>query len=280
MRALVELRRGRWDAAAETAGEVLRQPEVSPVSRIQALVAVGTVRARRGDPEAAAPLDEALRLALPSAELRRIGPVRAARAEAAWLAGEPVLAAGEARVAGPWVRATAGAWLLGELAFWEGCAGSSRDVPSGAATPWRALLAGEALAAARMFREWGYPYEAALALAGSGKAAAVREALEGFERLGARPAAALAAIKLRALGGRDLPRLPRASTRANQGGLTAREREVLDLLASGMRNAEIAARLFISAKTVDHHVSAILAKIGARTRTEAARWHAGSMPEK
>jgi len=278
LRALAEVRRGRWDAATETAGEVLRQ-EVSPVSRIQALVAVGTVRARRGDPDAAVPLEEALRLALPSAELRRIGPVRAARAEAAWLAGAPLPAAGEARMAGPCAGATAGAWLLGELAFWEGCA-SGRDVPPGAAPPWRALIAGEALAAARMFREWGYPYEAALALSGSGQAAEVREALEAFERLGARPAAAMAAGTLRTLGGRDPRRRPRASTRANQGGLTAREREVLDLLASGMRNAEIAARLFISAKTVDHHVSAILAKIGARTRTEAARWHAGSMPEK
>ncbi|MEJ7873435.1 MAG: response regulator transcription factor, partial [Rubrobacteraceae bacterium] len=63
----------------------------------------------------------------------------------------------------------------------------------------------------------------------------------------------------------------RRSTQANPAGLTARERDVVRLLAEGLQNAEIAKRLFLSAKTVDHHVSAILAKLRVRTRTEAAR---------
>jgi DNA-binding NarL/FixJ family response regulator len=79
---------------------------------------------------------------------------------------------------------------------------------------------------------------------------------------------------LRDRGVRDLPRGPRARTRSNPAGLTTRELEVLALLAEGLRNADIAERLVVSAKTVDHHVSAILRKLEVRTRSEAvaAAW--------
>jgi len=95
--------------------------------------------------------------------------------------------------------------------------------------------------------------------------------MEELQRLGARPAADAVARRLRELGVRRLPRRPRRATAANPAGLTARELEVLALLGSDLRNADIAARLHISEKTVDHHVSAILAKLGVRSRREAAR---------
>jgi DNA-binding NarL/FixJ family response regulator len=66
-----------------------------------------------------------------------------------------------------------------------------------------------------------------------------------------------------------VPRGPRATTRANPGALTARELEVLRLVADGLRNADIADRLVVSRRTVDHHVAAVLRKLPARTRGEA-----------
>ena len=68
---------------------------------------------------------------------------------------------------------------------------------------------------------------------------------------------------------RDVRRGPRAATRENPAGMTARELEVLALVAEGLRNAEIAQRLFLSEKTVGHHVSAILRKLDVRTRSQA-----------
>jgi DNA-binding NarL/FixJ family response regulator len=116
----------------------------------------------------------------------------------------------------------------------------------------------------------GAPYHAAWALLDSDEEIDVREARALFDRLGAAVLVRRCDDKLRSLGAR-VPRGARPSTRANIGGLTDRETEVLDLLDEGLRNAEIAARLHLSEKTVANHVSAILAKLGAASRTEAVR---------
>jgi DNA-binding CsgD family transcriptional regulator len=144
------------------------------------------------------------------------------------------------------------------------------EPPDGAAEPFSLQIAGDWAGAAAAGEERGSPYEAARARAFATDEGTLRLARAAFERLGARPDAARVAQSLRELGAHRIPRGPRPNTRANPAGLTARELEILALLAAGLRNAEIAARLFVSPKTVDHHVSAVLAKLGVHARGEAA----------
>jgi DNA-binding NarL/FixJ family response regulator len=96
------------------------------------------------------------------------------------------------------------------------------------------------------------------------------EGLAQLDALGAAPAAAWTRRRLRERGQTQIPRGPQAGTRANPAGLTGRQLEILRLLSMGLTNAEIAARLVLSVRTVDHHVSAVLAKLGVATRAEAA----------
>jgi DNA-binding CsgD family transcriptional regulator len=162
-------------------------------------------------------------------------------------------------------------WIVGEIAYWRWQAGLKDELAAGlAAKPYASSIAGDWKDAADLWREIGCPYEAALALADADDEAPLRQSMEELQALGARPAAAIVARRLRERGVRGVPRGPRPDTRQNPAGLTARELEVLALVAEGLRNAEIAERLVLSEKTVGHHVSAILRKLDARTRGEAA----------
>jgi DNA-binding NarL/FixJ family response regulator len=270
----VRARRGAWDEAEAELRPLLRQTGISSLVRIVGLTALGQTAARRGAPDAAIILDEALALADMTGQLMRTGPVRAARAEAALLAGDAELARAELNAICDLAFTRGNPWQRGELAWLLRQAGE-RDVPvEDLAPPYALQLAGDLAGAAAAWREIGCPYEEAAALAMSDDPALVRQAVAAFEALGAAPAIGQAMRRLRDLGVRDLPSLrrgPRESTRANPAGLTSREAEVLALLAEGLRNTEIADRLFLTPKTVSHHLSAIYAKLGVSTRTEAAR---------
>jgi DNA-binding NarL/FixJ family response regulator len=121
------------------------------------------------------------------------------------------------------------------------------------------------------FAERGAPYEQALELADSGQVAPTLQALRILDDLGARPAAALLRRRLRARGITQIPRGPAPTTRANPAGLTERQAEILRMLAAGRTNTEIAATLVLSVRTVDHHVSAVLQKLGVTSRHAAAQ---------
>jgi DNA-binding CsgD family transcriptional regulator len=235
-----------------------------------ALVPLALLQARRGDPGAAATLQEATERAFATGELQWTGQAAAARAEYAWLHGEDHRAAEEA--AGTFELAVQAAhpWFAGELAFWLRLAGAPVRVPAVVAEPYRLLLAGDWRAAAGAWRELGCPYHQALALACGDQDEALLAALRLLDGLGASQTAQRLRRQLRRRGNRRVPRGPTRATAANPAGLTGRQVEVLGLLAEGLTDAEIAARLSLSAKTVGHHVSALLAKLGVGSRRQAA----------
>jgi DNA-binding CsgD family transcriptional regulator len=267
--AITRLHLGDWNEAADAAETVLRHASPSTVSYLMALVALGRLRARRGDPQANDVLDEALELSRPMSSIDRIGPVRAARAEAAWLAGDPERALEEARAAHSLAMSKHHPWYTGELAYWRWQAGDEVLVPEWMAKPFALHIAGDWRAAAETWEQLGCPYEQARTLA-EGDSVAQVAALAIFERLGARPAAEGLRRRLQTGGVLNLPRKPRAATRENPFGLTHRQVEILTLLTQDLSNAAIAARLHISPKTVDHHVSAVLTQLDVHSREAAA----------
>jgi DNA-binding CsgD family transcriptional regulator/tetratricopeptide (TPR) repeat protein len=262
-------RTGRWDEALALSTELLRGAGAAPLNRLGGLRVLGLIRARRGEPGAWEDLDEAAAAADQSGEPQWIVPVRLARAEAYWLDAEPGRAGQEAELALD-VSAGSGAWERGEIGSWLRRAQSGR-APSGAlAEPYRLQAEGDWEGAARSWAGLGCPYEQALALFDGADEASWREALRIFTELGASAAARITRQKMREVGIQSIPAGPRPVTRAHPLGLTPREHEILDLISSRRTNAEIAAQLFISRKTVDHHVSAVLAKLGVSTRGAAA----------
>jgi DNA-binding CsgD family transcriptional regulator/tetratricopeptide (TPR) repeat protein len=261
------LAEGRWSEAAQTAQICLG--DENPFARIHALVTLGLVRARRGDPGVWEPLDEAVALAEPRQELQWIAPVAIARAEAAWLEGRNEDAIAETELAYEDAKRL-DCWYLAGLSYWRWRSGLDEPVPNAGEEQYRLEMAGDWGAASKRWAAGGCVYSTAFALMDADEDTPLQRGLGELQALGAKPAAAIFARKLRGRGTLHVPRGQRAATRANPANLTPRELEVLVLLADGLRNNEIAERLIVSRKTVDHHVSAILRKLAVRTRGQAA----------
>jgi ATP/maltotriose-dependent transcriptional regulator MalT len=270
LRARLNLERGAWSQALEEAEELLRQPGLSVAARIPALTVVGRVRTRRGLEGSLEPLEEARTLAMATGEPQRIVSVAAARAEHAWLHGNHSSVTYQLGSDFGYALRDPDHWRVGQLVFWASRAGARFDGPLVIPRPFQLQMSGACLAASQAWAQLGCPYEQALALSDSRESELRKQALEIFNALGAQPMAQRMRRQLKAEGVRGLKRGANRSTRANAAGLTVRELEVLALVAQNLSNAAIARRLYLSAKTVDHHASAILTKLGIASRREAA----------
>lgn len=266
-RARLLAERGEYEAAESLAAEILRHPHLSAITRIGASVVAGQLAIRVGRPDGGL-LDEAAHLAASTGEAQRIVPVALARAEAAWLSDRTIDIAAEIEPVWDLASTHPNPWELGELAWWLAVGGARRPLPIPAAAPFAAMLADDWSAAAEQWAAIGCPLWQALALARSPELADARAALELIDGLGA-GAVREAVLRDRHQAALGVPRGPRAASRTNEWGLTAREIEILELLNDGLSNAELAGRLYLSEKTIGHHVSAILRKLGEPSRSRA-----------
>jgi DNA-binding CsgD family transcriptional regulator len=281
-RALIYLDQGDW-AEAEREAELVAGWAAAPVVfRSPALVALARLRVRRGDPDAEIPLEAVRKLFESLSELQRSALVYLIDAEAAWLSAPPTTQRRN-RSEDPQVQAAVSQlreahdlaverrirWVTEGAALWLHLLGEPVTITAKLSGPVRDQCENRWRKAADSWRSFGLPYEEAIALS-EGDEDAQREALAIFDRLGAAPAAARLRRHMRASGARAIPRGPIAGTRASPAGLTRRQTQVLALVGEGLSNPEIADRLCISAKTAEHHVSAIMARLEAGTRREAA----------
>jgi DNA-binding CsgD family transcriptional regulator/tetratricopeptide (TPR) repeat protein len=284
-RAMVRIDRGDWRDAEREAEEVSGWAGTPLMFRFPAHIALARLRARRGDQDAETPLDAVRQIIATVSEMQRSIYLAVVDAELAWL-NRAVLAPdceGRNRAEDPVVEAVVtrlrelheqavlhdSGWVAEDAALWLHLLGEPVASTARLSGPFRDHCEGRWRAAAGGWHVLGFPYEKAIALS-EGDEDAQREALTIFDRLGAAPAAARLRRVMRARGVRAVPRGPIAGTRANPAGLTRRQSQVLVLVSEGLSNSEIAERLCISAKTAEHHVSALMARLETTTRREAA----------
>jgi DNA-binding CsgD family transcriptional regulator/predicted DNA-binding protein (UPF0251 family) len=263
---LLHFARSDWDAVLPAAALAL---DGSPPFHCLALTVIGRTRLRRGEADAASALREAWRTAVPLQESQRIGPAAAALAEAAALAGDAGTAIAQLTEAYELASRFGSVAVRAELAYWLGRAGAPVG-GQGLPHPYALLADGLWRQAAEAWQRAGCRYEYAAALAHGPEPDDRLAALALLDGLGAQPLARQVRADLRSLGVKRIPRGPAAASRVNPAGLTERQSHVVRLLSRGMTNAEIAAQLVLSVRTVDSHVAAALVKLGTTTRKEAA----------
>lgn len=269
MSAWLHLRAGNWEEAERIArGEV---DKGTTVSQLLAKTVLAELAVRRGDADAPLLLVGLGEQADRTGELQRIGPVLQLQTEWTLTTGAPVPLERFAR-AKETMEAIVGSvgWSGAGLAAWAAVAGIELEVDERLPEPYLAMTRREWAVAADAFGAVGWVYDRAIMLSLLDDEQSLVEAIDIARRLGAGPLEGRLNGRMRELG-MTVPRRPRQTTLANPAGLTSRQLEVLELLSQGLTNAEIAERLFLSLRTAEHHVEAILTKLGVSGRRQAAR---------
>lgn len=259
---------GHWAEAEAEALEAIRLSRNATITPLPALIALGHLKARQGNPASEAFLEQVRAVASSSAELQRIGPLTVARAEAAWWQNEKHRIRSEASSGYELALNRNESWTLGQIAYWMWRAGEVNIPIDRLPRPYALMIQGEWRSAADEWMRISCPFEQALALA-EGDQQSKREALTIFESLGAKPAADDLRRKLHADGVRNIPRPAKVARRNALIGMTPREMEVLHLIAEGLSNPTIAERLTISVGTVKAHTANIYHKLGVNNRVQA-----------
>lgn len=261
---------GNWQEAEAIANNLLKHPHHPPIVRIWALLASGLISLRKGEPVAGlTKLKEAGNLVLPSRELQRIVPVLGAMLEYEWIYGNAFPGIDNfIKEAGKSYKKSKNRELISYLSFWLNKAGKTFTLTKEKKKPPKQEMNDNIKTVAERWGKSGNPYMQALALS-TGTEEEQKQAIIILDELGA--IATLEKLKsdMRAVGIKNIPRGPRESTKTNPAQLTRRQVEILHLLKDGLQNKEIAERLFISPKTVDHHISAILSKLVVNSRAKA-----------
>jgi DNA-binding CsgD family transcriptional regulator/tetratricopeptide (TPR) repeat protein len=269
--AKTKLQFGLWNESIDLANYVLKEKSTPPGNTVMPLNVLAVIRMRRNDPGSLKLIDEATEMSFKMGEMEKIVSITAAKAELLWLQNKLETFAGGLYSIYLKVLKSNNVWAIGEMAYWVWKAGKLEEVPKQIAKPYLLQIQGNWREASELWNELHCPYEQALALS-EGDEASMKKSIEIFERLGASAAVQLIKQMMRESGIKSIPKGPRQTTKANPSGLTKRELEVLKLVSRGLSNSDIAKDLFISPKTVDHHISAIFSKLNIHSRIEVAAY--------
>lgn len=269
-KARLNLETGHWNEALRIADNVIKNEDQAPVIKIGALVVAAAIKMRKGDADVLPLLREATAKAFETMELQRIIPAMVALLEYEWITGNNIIETEALDNTMRMVEQMGNMYENSEFAFWLLRARKQRVVLREFYEGYQADNPAMALKAAALWEKSGCPYEKALALF-EGSDDDKRKAITIVQGLGANAVYEKLKLEMRGSGIKNIPRGIRKTTQSNPALLTERELDVLQLLNEGMQNKEIAARLFISAKTVDHHISSILYKLEVKSRVKAVQ---------
>jgi DNA-binding CsgD family transcriptional regulator len=262
---------GQWTEAETLALSLYNNPLHPNIVRIGSIEVLALLNIRRGNfEEARSLISEGKAIAAPTYEAHRIIPILCAGLELCWIAGTPIPEDEIADAENTLFPEKQNSWHYTQLAYWKHKLGLLREAATGEyfAGPFRFEYQGNWKAAIDKWYELGCPYEYALAMF-QGDEEQQRVSLKILDSLGASATYAMLKSQLKQKGVRKIPRGARASTKKNPAQLTDRQIGVLTLLEKGLQNNEIAERLFVSSKTIEHHISAILSKLKVNSRSKA-----------